>query len=108
MFKNNEKRFEYDIGPSADDIDRYSYKYSNNRPGSEYPISATTPLNRRATVNQTTIDAKDRHHISVQDPQLTYDHPEERYPGRSRGNSASGFKKSQEKPMVRNDRPYVN
>ena len=108
MFKTNEKRFEYDIGPPPTDSDQYSYKYTNPRPASEYPVSSTTPINRRVTPSQTIMDGKDRHHISVQDPQSYYDQPEEKGQSRGRRNSASGLKRSFEKGVTRNDRTYDN
>ena len=71
MFKNNEKRFEYDISPLApEDTDLFSYKYQNHRP--DYPISATTPLNRRSHAHQHSFDTKERHQISVQEPAHPY------------------------------------
>lgn len=49
MFKNNDKRFEYDIGSSnPDEMERYSVKYQNNRAISEYAISNTTPLHKKS------------------------------------------------------------
>lgn len=69
MFKHQEKRFEYDISSHMpEDRESYSYKYSDTRNVPEYPISATTPINRRAALNQSTGDAKEKHHFSTQDP----------------------------------------
>lgn len=103
MFKHTEKRFEYDIGSHPhDDLDRYEYKYTNYRNNSDYPISATTPINRRSSLNQSSLEQRDRLHISTQDPILFQDNLDDRQGTRTRGNSTSGFKKSIEKHPARN------
>ena len=111
MFKNNDKRFEYDISPHAnEDVDRYgaSHLYlGGQHHKADYPISATTPLNRRSSVNHS-FDSRERHHISTQEPNHYYDSLEERQVPRGRGNSASGFKRSVEKPSGRHDKSLIS
>jgi hypothetical protein len=74
MFKNHEKRYEYDISSNIpDEMERYSAKYSssNNKIKSDYPISTTTPLQKRAALNYSVLEDRALHHISIQD-QPTY------------------------------------
>ena len=74
--------------------------YNTYQPRRDFPISATTPINRRVSLNHQNYDTRDKHQISVQEPAHNYDYDERVMP-RSRGNSASGFKKSMEKPVNR-------
>ena len=49
MFKPSERRFEYNINPQGDDLERFS-KYPARTP--EYSATSTaTPLNKRASLN---------------------------------------------------------
>ena len=51
MFKNSDKRYEYDISPHiSDDADLFP-SYNQQRSGHPYPISTTTPVNRRSSFN---------------------------------------------------------
>jgi hypothetical protein len=103
MFKHSEKRFEYDIGSHPhEEADRYEYKYANYRNNPDNPISATTPINRRSSLNHSSLEQRERLHISTQDPILFQDNVDDRQGMRSRGNSTSGFKKSMEKLPARN------
>jgi hypothetical protein len=51
MFKTSERRFEYNINPQGDDLDRPRYAH--------YPVpspATTTPLNKRASLNYSVLD----------------------------------------------------
>jgi hypothetical protein len=64
MFKNSDKRFEYDISPQlSEDADLFPPQHNYRQP---YPVSTTTPVNRRSSFNQGAFDTRERHQISTQ------------------------------------------
>jgi hypothetical protein len=96
MYRNIEKRFEYDINPQAPhELERHPQKYpTRNYP--EYPTMTTTPVNKRSLPNTTTLD--DRHNAST-NHDLYPPRNDDKFE-RARANSTSGIKRNPERPPV--------
>ena len=103
MFKTNDRRFEYDITPHlAEDAELFP-PYSNHQRNSHpYPVSSTTPINRRSSFAQGASDTRERYQVSQQEQSYLYETGEDRTAGRARVSSTTGFKRSVDKGVPRN------